>query len=50
MQLTPLLMQVDSVIARNRDKSAIILILTLPGQEHRFTMQDDFARAVREVK
>lgn len=44
-----LLMWVDRVIAHTEGKSAIILIPTLPGQEHRFAMQDDFAQAVREV-
>ncbi len=35
--------------AKTKGKTAILLIPTIPGRDHRFDMMDDYADTVREV-
>ncbi len=40
---------IDAVTAKTKGKTAILLIPTIPGRDHRFDMMDDYADTVREV-
>lgn len=39
----------DRIARRTKGRTAIALIPTLPGRDHRFVMMDDFAEAARKV-